>query len=90
MCGPAGFAVAGIGMQAFGQYQQGQAAKAAGMQNAAELDRAAKERSLQAVQERDIMREEGAQLVSRGRAGFAGANVDLGSATANMLSLIHI
>lgn len=69
-------------VSASGQYQSGQAAKAAG-QRQQELSNRAAASVLQAgEQEAARIRDEGVQLASRQRAGFASAGISLGSTSA--------
>ncbi len=86
MCAPAAVAVAGVAMQAYSQYQKGQAEGQAAKYNAEQEDynaKLAQGRSTDAVERGNKAAGQigidTARTVGEGHAGFAAGNVDLSS-----------
>ena len=95
MCGVpavmAGVGIAGAGMQAYGQYQAGQASASAARynqalmeRNAEELERTARLTREHGAMEAERLMQEGAGFVGAGRVAFAAGGVDVSTGAPNI------
>ena len=82
MCEPTTALVAGTAvLGAYGQYQEGKAARRAGNAQAANLLEQAKQIEEASEFERQQLRESGAQMISQGRTALAGQGADVSFGT---------